>query len=164
MFSISSEIITVTLTLAILPVCAVTDAISYRSPNALTFPAMLLGLCASLATAPTEAVFRLFLAVVLFYLGRLRIMGMGDLKLWMAVLFLRGGYESSLMMLFAVAFMFLYCLMTDGNSAFSFLKHIASLFTGKAYVKKGPSKEYPFAVFMAAGYPLALLLNTGRII
>lgn len=160
----TTDNITVILALAVLQICAVTDALSYRIPNALTFPSMLIGLALSFATNPGEGLFRLSLGLVLFYLGRLRIMGMGDLKLWLAVLFLRGGYESSLMMVIAALFMFVICLLTDTDGALSLIKRLLSPLFKNAPETQNPSTVYPFGVFMAAAYPIALIINTGRVL
>ena len=86
-------------------------------------------------------------------------MGMGDLKLCMAVIALRGIEEASLMLLAGAIFMLLYCFWTDRPNTILMLKDTYSTIFYSTPVIKRLDKQYPFAVFLACGYIAAILIR-----
>ena len=77
-------------TLAVVGASACFDAKYRRVPNYITFPAMVIGLLLAGFPFTKESYIRLFALLIIFLLGQNRLMGMGDLKMIMAVAALRG--------------------------------------------------------------------------
>ncbi len=143
----------------VLSVAATTDMICLKVPNKLTFPAMALGLLLCRFPFTSESRLRLLWCIVFFIIGYFRIMGMGDLKLCMSVICLRGIGETWKMMLFAACAMFFYCLVSEPNQTKLYVK---SLFRSFVYHTKPISDSdsvYPFALFLAIGYGFNFIIS-----
>lgn len=143
------------ITLAVLAVSAVTDVLYLKVPNGITFPAILAGLTLSGFPVTRGSWARMLWLLLFFMVGSLRIMGMGDLKLCMAVLSLRGADEAWKMMLAGSALLFAYCMASDTENTCAYVKGLAGAAvyrTGMAGRMGRPTAAYPFALFLALGY------------
>lgn len=140
------------ITLAVLMVAAVTDATSYHIPNLLTFPAIIVGLLLCRFPFSVESWIRVIWLAIFFALGTLHIMGMGDLKLCMAVLALRGIGETWRMLLAGAILLFMYCLVTQPDSTVYALKSLWRAFRYHIRQPDQPRPVYPFAIFLGLGY------------
>ena len=94
--------ITFLFTGGILIFSAITDLKYRKVYNFITFPSMLLGLILAGFPFAGESYYRLLWMVVLLIIGTFRVMGMGDLKLCMAIVALRGAEEAAGMVLVGI--------------------------------------------------------------
>ena len=141
--------------LFMLSISAYTDYTHRLVLNKLTFPCMGIGLLICIFVSPFDAGVRLIWIILFFFFGMLKIMGLGDLKLCMALIALRGIMETSYTLLFGALFLFLYCLMTEPKTTALVLKDTAAFFLSGKSIQKRSDKTYPFALFLALGYPIA---------
>ena len=79
------EALTVGLAIAVTAIGAYTDCRWQRVPNLLTFPAMGAGILCSFCMGWEIGAARIVLLLAFFVLGMFNLMGMGDLKLLMAI-------------------------------------------------------------------------------
>lgn len=147
------------ITLIILLISAITDYTSYRVYNIITFPSMLAGLLLCRFPFSASSCIRLAWMVVFFLIGQLHLMGMGDLKLCMAVIALRGIEEAAWMLLSGAILLFLYCFITDRSNTVLMLKDTCNTLFYHTPVIKRTDKKYPFAVFLALGYILTITIR-----
>lgn len=146
------ENLTLTITLCILIVASCTDIQYQKVPNIITFPGILIGLICSVYPYPLCLIYKIGWLIIYMVIGSLRIMGMGDLKLCMAVLALRDPIEAAIMLLAGTSLLFLYCLATESkNMVETLMDTVHMLFYQTGPVKRSEN-IYPFAVFLALGY------------
>lgn len=142
--------------LLILGVSAYYDSNTMKIPNQVTFPAILAGLVYSLIFFHTGSFFsRLAAIAVLFFFGMLDLMGMGDLKLCMAVTAWAGWKHTLFMVLFASLFMLLYCAMEDRAKTWKEIKATILKLVYRIPVNGRNGKCYPFSVFLLLGFLVA---------
>ena len=154
--------ISLMLTLTVLLISACTDVRDRKVPNEVTFAGMATGLILAAAVSPKEAGIRFLCLIFLFFFGMLRLMGMGDLKLCMAVTALRGPEEASLTLLFGAFMLLVYCLFTDAKNTVLMMKDTVALFTTGTPIPKRSDRLYPLAAFLALGYPAAWIATNVR--
>ena len=87
-------------------------------------------------------------------------MGMGDLKLCMAITALRGIEEASLMLLWGSISLLVYCFITDRKNTLYMIKDTFNFFAYNTKIIKRSDKQYPFAVFLFIGYVIAVLTRS----
>lgn len=150
--------LTLMITLCILIIASCTDVQTQKVPNIVTFPAMVVGLIFSLYPNPFETVIRIGWIVVLLVIGSMRIMGMGDLKLCMAVMTLRGAQEASIMLFTGSILLLIYCLVTEEKDTVESIKDLIRMFVYHTGIVKRSDNIYPFAVFLALGYSINFIL------
>ncbi len=153
------EITTLILTIILLLISAISDLLYRRVYNVATFTAMFLGLLIGGFPLSWNCYYRLLWMAVFFLLGQTHMMGMGDLKLCMAVIALRGIEEASWMLLYGALLMLLYCFVTDRTNTILMLKDTYSTIFYHTPIIKRSTKKYPFAVFLAGGYLLFTLIR-----
>ena len=154
------DTVSIILMLSVLGGAAICDAKYYKIPNSITFPAILIGLALSGLLSWKLLVARFLMLVLLFWLSDIRLMGMGDLKLLMAIIALRGTDEAIFTLLIACIFMFFYCCLKDTQTTVISVKNVAIRIIGKM---KNPAENitgivYPFAPFIFIGYIATFLL------
>lgn len=71
-------------------IAAIIDKKKMRIPNWITFPSIFLGLALNFVISWQEGLISLGIIIVLFFIGAIGFLGMGDLKLMMAVVALKG--------------------------------------------------------------------------
>lgn len=153
------EILTQSLTMITLICAAYSDVKSRRIPNNLTFPVMGIGLLLAGFPFRAEAYIRIAGWLVLYMVGRARLMGMGDLKLCMAVLCMRGIHDTWVMFVSGLLIMTCYCFITDRENTIYAFKNVYNMifYHGKLVIQS--TKKYPFAVFLALGYLCTFLIR-----
>lgn len=150
------------ITMTILIIAAINDYLYFKVPNYITFPSIIIGLVLSFYISPTTCLLRIMCIVILFFAGMLNFIGMGDLKLIMAILALNGLYYTAVVVLIGALCLMIYCLVTDYKSMILSLKNTVRFFTLQTPIIPINDEKYPFAFFMALGYPIAfLILNRG---
>lgn len=149
------ELATLVSALAVLVISAITDMKTRKVPNVVTFPAMILGIVLTATMNGSDMLFRIVWLVFLFFFGTLGLMGMGDLKLLMALVALRGMGETSLTLLFGSLLLIAYCLVTETTAMTETLKDTGRFLTIGTGIRKLSDSEYPFAPFFAIAYPIA---------
>lgn len=140
-------------------VAACYDIRTFRIPNALTFPVMAAGLAASLVLSPTLFFSRALSIVILFFFGMTGLMGMGDLKLCMAITALCGFFEMLYMVLAACVAMLVYCIMEDPKRAAA---DIGATFQRLRFRLKvdDTGARYPFSFFLLIGFVISRAVQT----
>lgn len=151
--------ITLLLTLIMLLISSITDFKYRKVFNEITFSAMILGLLFNGFPLSACSYYRLLWMLIFFLMGSLGIMGMGDLKLCMAVIAMRGIEEASMMLLFGIFFLFLYCLFDDRKNTLFMIKDTYNTIFYHTPVIKRSDKKYPFAVFLSFGYIAGVLVR-----
>ena len=147
------DYISFVLVLSVLCICALTDIKDRKVYNIVTFPAMVAGIILSFVYGGIwNTAYTLFFMLIFFFLGTLRLMGMGDIKLLMAVAAIRGGRESTLMFLYGAIFMLIYCTVTTPAEACRALKNTYYFYIYGTPIVKNSKREYPFAAFLLLGY------------
>ena len=79
------ETVRIVIALVLLSAVCVTDVKHRRAPNIITFPAIAAGMFLCILTPEKDALMRFAGLLIWFALGSLRLMGMGDLKVIMAL-------------------------------------------------------------------------------
>ena len=153
------ENLTLCLVIILLIAGAAMDLQYFRVPNILTFPAMAAGLFLCGLQHQGAVMERLLWFVIFFMFGMTGIMGMGDLKLCMAVLSIRGLKETGVMMLGATVFMSIYCIFSNRKDAEAGLKESVCAILHGVRPSSVTGYEYPFAFFLAMGYGLNFFAN-----
>lgn len=123
-----------------------------RIPNKLTFFCMILGLMFSKFPYTEESHIRVIGCIVLFLLGSFRLMGLGDIKLCMAVMCLRGIQETVWMMAGGIVLLFLYCIWKEPKGIKSSFEGIYQFFRYRIPIQIRSQETYPFAVFLGIAY------------
>ena len=145
------------ITIIILIISAYTDLRYRKVLNIITFPSIVLGLVLFKFPFTGESLYRLLWMMIFFALGYFRMMGLGDLKLIMAVTALRGIEESSGMLLAGISLLLMYCFLKDRKNTVSMLKDTYSTIFYHTPVIKRSNKEYPLAAFLFLGYIITIL-------
>lgn len=153
------ETLTQSLTMITLICAAYSDVKSRRIPNNLTFSVMGIGLLLAGFPFRAEAYIRIAGWLVLYMVGRARLMGMGDLKLCMAILCMRGIHDTWVMFVSGLLIMTCYCFITDRENTIYAFKNVYNMifYHGKLVIQS--TKQYPFAVFLALGYLCTFLIR-----
>ena len=154
------EKLTILITITILAIASYTDLKYRRVPNWLTFPGMITGILLCGIFERGDLVSRLIWLAIFFFIGMLAIMGMGDLKLMMAVIALRGIMTASITLLAGAMLLLVYCIVTEGPKKVldGFKLAMKCMLLGN-YKNKFEGKEYPFAVFISMGYVCTIMIR-----
>lgn len=136
----------------LLIVSSLCDFTMRKIPNIVTFPFMILGLYWVDFPFSKESYIRIMGCICLFCFGSLRLMGLGDLKLIMAVLCMRGIQESMMMTVTGILFLFIYILFEDYTEVIHTYKNLYQSFLYGIPVRVQSKKTYPFAVFLCMAY------------
>ncbi len=144
---------------------AITDLISRKIPNWLILIGLIGGIGINIYEHLTikEALFRLAIIVVILLLGTLRMLGMGDIKLWIVLTILIGGMYSSMIICIASILLVLFAIAKDGKKALvtAFVSASDVIINKKINkeIKEISNKGYPLAVFMV--FPTAVFVALG---
>ncbi len=136
-----------------------TDIRCRKVKNILTLPMILAGgfLC---ILSPEKDLVECIISIAAFsVLGTLHLMGMGDLKLLMAIASLNG-MEFTLLTLFAgIAFMLAWCILSDLTAVRCALNNVRNFFLYKTPIPTEGKTKYPFALFLSAGAIAVFLME-----
>lgn len=146
-------------TASLLLISAITDLKYRKVKNIFTFPSMGIGLFLTGIQSIKELLVRVIWICGMFIVSTFGVMGMGDVKLIMAIIALRGYWEALLCVLFGSIAMILYCLITERTLMIESLKDTFRFLIYRTHIPKRSDKKYPFAFFMALGYPAAWFLS-----
>ena len=144
---------------------AITDLISRKIPNWLILIGLIGGIGINIYEHLTikETLFRLAIIVVILLLGTLRMLGMGDIKLWIVLTILIGGMYSSMIICIASILLVLFAIAKDGKKALvtAFVSASDVIINKKINkdIKEISNKGYPLAVFMV--FPTAVFVALG---
>ena len=141
-------------------VAAYYDKKTLRIPNTLTFGSLFLGLC--LSSSWEEFGFKILGIVFLFFFGMFRFMGMGDLKLWMALCAILGFLDSAYAIGIGAFLLILHGLLQDPKETLQIIKLTFSQFIYIKKVQPFEQKEYAFAPYILCGLILLLLFYHGK--
>ena len=145
--------ITFGITVLILIISAITDIKTKKILNIITFPSMLLGILLMVIFKQYSFIgIRLIWMSVFFLLGTTGMVGLGDIKLLMAMTSLRGIEETSMALLLGAVFLAIYCFITETSMMKQIIRETFHYFTLKTEIVRISEKKYPFAVFVFAGY------------
>lgn len=134
---------------AILISAATADVLTMKIPNIITIPAIFLGLMSVKDYA--DLIFKIIAIVVIAIIGYTRIMGMGDLKLWMATATFIGLLDSIYAIGIASALFIIILLLFDYKATIKTMRIFKNQILYQQKIKKFDQKAYPFGPFMALG-------------
>lgn len=141
-------------------IAAVFDWKSRKIPNTLTFGAMILGLLMSASLK--EVLWKVIGLAFLFLLGYLRLMGLGDLKLWMALSTLIGFLPSTYCIGLGALLLIIHGFIEDPKSSMDIVRIMFTelYYTGK--FTKLEQKKYAFAPYIFVGLLIYLTFVYGK--
>lgn len=152
--------LSVLITITILAIASYTDLKYRRVPNWLTFPGMITGILLCGIFERGDLTSRLIWLIAFFFIGMLAIMGMGDLKLMMAIIALRGIMTASITLLAGSLLLLFYCIITEGiDKVWSGFKIAITCLRLNNINRELEGKKYPFAVFISMGYICTFILR-----
>jgi Flp pilus assembly protein protease CpaA len=159
------ELMPAVLTAVMMILASITDARSMRIPNIITFSGMTLGCVYIAMLAPDVWLLRGTAALTLFLAGSLGVMGLGDIKLLMAVSLLMGPWCAGFCLgagcLLLVAFEF---AKRPGETSAAIADGTRALLRLDLFMGTENGKKKAFAPYMAAGYAIYIgftLLSRG---
>lgn len=131
------------------------DLKTKRVPNSLTFPAILLGVALTWLEGWKNGLVLLLVLLLLFLFGMLKLTGMGDLKLLMAIAALADPFAMICCALFGSLIFLFWRLFKDGREAgIKIRDQFRRLLCGCGWNREG--EQYPFAPFLFLGLCLAI--------
>lgn len=148
--------------LSICLLAAVCDIKSGKIPNTVTFSGIVLGL---LFHFSFDEWIRIFAGLVfIFFFGMLGLMGMGDIKLWMAIMSLSGFSDSCFIIAGAAALFIIYQLVKDHKKTVQICRlTVESLFTNRKIIRF-EQKGYPFAPYVLVSCLMYCLIQLGGLL
>lgn len=141
--------------LCFLAAAAVMDSSTGKISNKITFPLVLYGA----VFGHDSPVMKIACFLVIFVIGAIRLIGMGDLKLWIGVCLSIGFFDGLLAMLVALSLFVLWNFLS-GKASFVRLKTFAvNSFGTRKIAQADESYKEPFAVFLLLGSASVMLLR-----
>jgi Flp pilus assembly protein protease CpaA len=131
---------------------AIFDIKTNQIPNKLTFPVISIGLILTLITQPITTFIIAFVAIIIwFFLGMTNFMGLGDIKLVMAITAIGGCHMGIISFIIGILFLCLFALVTNPIETGVYVhKMLRRLRFKKEPIYKGSTK-YKFAPFLFLG-------------
>ena len=145
------------ITAGLLLISSYTDLTRRKVYNRVTYPAMLAGLILCSVTSMRHLPGRMVSLAVWFFMGALHLMGMGDLKLLMAVCAIWGFRTSLYALLFGCILLAAYSMVMDPKEMKDAVINVRNFLFYHTPVPTKGRKTYPFAVFLSAGTMAVLL-------
>lgn len=132
------------------------DRKSGKIPNAVTFPAILLGLVLCFRFCSLEYFIRCCAAILLLFLaGASGIAGMGDIKLLMSVASVSGFLPTALTLGLGAILLVLHSAYVNRRDTIADLKAVIwAMGTGDLRLLSRQGEKRPFAVYLASGYAI----------
>lgn len=138
------------LLLTIVACAACSDILTQKIPNELILLGLAEGFLVSFSTWSNFG-WKWLAIGVLFGLGSLGLMGLGDIKLWMVIVAFIG-FQKSLVPIGGGALLFiLYCILTDRKETARIVKDMGKQFAFRNYYLIQGQQGYPFAPFIFFG-------------
>lgn len=122
-----------------------------RIPNELIVIGLVVGFL--LQKSLFDVFLQICVLILLFFIGMLKIMGMGDLKLWMVISYYTGFADSFIIIAVAAALLMVYAWFKNRKESVLILNHIKFSILLKERPKNIEQTAYSFAPFilLAAG-------------
>lgn len=122
-----------------------------RIPNELIVIGLVVGFL--LQKSLFDVFLQICVLILLFFIGMLKIMGMGDLKLWMVISCYTGSADSFIIIAVAAALLMVYAWFKNRKESVLILNHIKFSILLKERPKNIEQTAYSFAPFilLAAG-------------
>lgn len=136
----------------IMLIASYTDIKYMKIPNILFFTGIILCLLYDFVFMPIsykEIIAKAVFIIALFFFGSLRLMGIGDIKLWMVITGILGIKESLLIIIIALLMFIIYGLIKDYSDNIKVVVLSITQLKNKEKVRIDNQKAYPFAPFMA---------------
>lgn len=151
------NMIRIGITAGLLLISSYTDLTRRKVYNKVTYPAMLAGLILCSVTSMRHLPGRIVSLAVWFFMGALHLMGMGDLKLLMAVCAIWGFRTSLYALLSGCLFLAAFSAVMDPREMKEAVINVGNFLFYHTPVPTKGRKTYPFAVFLSAGTMAVLL-------
>ena len=158
-FDYPAAIIRFGLSLVLLFIAFLFDIQTEKIPNYITLPACLVGIILSGIFTPQEFPVKFLFFVILLFVGiLLPIMGAGDIKLLMALLFLSGVFETLICLLLASIIMLIaFCIRKPADTIRDIKDAFFAIITFRVG-KISTGQKAPFAGYLAVGFYLEFVL------
>jgi Flp pilus assembly protein protease CpaA len=131
------------------------DIATRKIPNAVTFLGMTAGIFYTVFFTGDVFLYNLMSMFIIFAFGFFGVMGMGDLKLFMATASFLGIMSTSVVMFFAATLLVLTDFLRHPKKTFAAIQNTVYSFFVPEAVLPGPYfASYPFAPFIFAGFVL----------
>ena len=137
-----------------------TDLKDRKIPNYITFPTIILGIFLCILSPEKDLLYAVIGLGIWFFLGALNLMGLGDVKLMMALSVLFGFHNSIYIILGACAAMFIYCAATDRRNLKYALINLKNFLLYRTRIPTEDRPKYPFSVFITIGYLIWIIIST----
>lgn len=145
------NMIRIEITAGILLISSYTDLTRRKVYNKVTYPAIIAGLILCAVTSIRHLPERMLSLAVWFFMGALQLMGMGDLKLLMAVCAIWGFRTSLYSLLSGCLLLAAYSTVMDPVEMKDAVINVRNFLFYHTPVPTKGRKTYPFAVFLSAG-------------
>ena len=154
------EQIMILITIIILFLAGLFDVKKRIIPNLITFPAIAVGLLLTgIGVSANAALIRSAAILILFFLSMLHFLGMGDIKLLMAVIALQGIKTAIFILVLGSFLNIIVWIIRRRKSVFSIMKHtLFSLLHGQSVIAFSKNKA-PFAPYACVAYITLIILN-----
>jgi len=133
-------------------IASYTDIKYMKIPNILFYIGIILCLLFDFIFIPIsykEIIAKAVFIIILFFFGSLKLMGIGDIKLWMVITGILGIKESCLIIITALLMFIIYGLINDYSNNIKIVILSIIQFANKEKAQIDNQKAYPFAPFMA---------------
>ena len=152
------------LTVVLLSLAVYTDVRERKVLNKHTFPAAVAGLVLCAVDSWKTALFRLAVIAVEVFSSIFGLMGMGDLKLLIALTAIWGFHPVLCALLGACAVMICFAFVTKPSEFLTALVNVKNHFLYKTPIPTEGKTKYPFAVFITAGFILTAVLQLAGVL
>ena len=154
-----AAIISFGLSLALLFIAFLFDIQTEKIPNYITLPACFIGIILSGVFTPQEFPVKALFFIILLFVGIfMPVMGVGDIKLLMALLFLSGVFETFICLLIASIIMLIaFCIRKPADTIRDIKDAFSAIITFRVG-KISTGQKAPFAGYLAVGFYLEFIL------
>ena len=137
---------------------AIIDIKKTRIPNIITFPAIITGLIiTAFERSASDLIISVTVIVALFFIGMLNIIGLGDIKLLMAVTALCGAKMCGYSFIIGIMLLCLYAVIFNPIETYIYIKKWKQRYKFKKVAVNRDSTSYPFAPFLFLGIMIYFL-------
>jgi len=148
----------------VLIVASIFDIKTRRIPNWLNFSAMLVSIGLSLwgvfgDEGSAQYLVRFLLFISIFFFGSLRLMGMGDIKLLMALALLNTPLQLLLAIACGAVMLVGFSLLRNGRKTIERVRYSLITVSERQIPKPVEDELIPFAPYLTAGYILISLIG-----
>lgn len=141
-------------TLIIVLIAAVFDCKTKKIPNCLILAGLITGVIMNIVykATLTDIFVKIAVMIIILIFGSFRLLGMGDIKLWLVMTLLIGGIYSSVIICSGSIILIIYAVIKDKGEAFKmvFISAYDAVSNKRVNkdIKEIGGKGYPLAVFL----------------